>query len=299
MVHFATDSDQSPYSVQLVDGIQDVESKTFEARLSGTRGRQVRLDRGCVLVRGRIHQLAAGVDPGLRADRAAGQRPEHHEFGEPLGLRARRVRTSTDKLSLTAGVRYSTDQKDEEFDNSIVVTQLDTDESHFDWKAGIDYKFTDGFMAYASAATSYRPQAFNPRPFQVTQFVGVDGEEATSYEIGFKTRSGRQPPAHQPGRVLRRLQPAHPADRRHRVPGGQRRRTTSTSCRQARRVRSQDSLGQWCLDPNGPPPPGATTSRTFYNNIPATIQGAEFEFAVGADRRPDHQRPVRLHGLPG
>jgi len=39
----------------------------------------------------------------------------------------------------------------------------------------------------------------------------------------------------------------------------------------------QDSLGQWCLDTNGPPPPGATTSRTFYNNIPATIQGAELE----------------------
>ena len=35
---FATDSDQSPYSVQLVDGIQDVNAKTFEARLSGTAG---------------------------------------------------------------------------------------------------------------------------------------------------------------------------------------------------------------------------------------------------------------------
>ena len=42
-------------------------------------------------------------------------------------------------------------------------------------------------MLYASAATSYRPQAFNPRPFQVTQFVPVDGEEATSYEVGFKS----------------------------------------------------------------------------------------------------------------
>jgi outer membrane receptor protein involved in Fe transport len=38
---------------------------------------------------------------------------------------------------------------------------LNTDENHFDWKAGIDYKFTESMMAYASAATSYRPQAFN------------------------------------------------------------------------------------------------------------------------------------------
>jgi outer membrane receptor protein involved in Fe transport len=53
-----------------------------------------------------------------------------------------------DKLSVNAGVRYSTDKKDEDFDNSIVITQLDTDESHFDWKAGIDYKFTAGMMGY-------------------------------------------------------------------------------------------------------------------------------------------------------
>ena len=38
-----------------------------------------------------------------------------------------------------------------------------------------------------------------------------------------------------------------------------------------------DSLGQFCLDPNGPPPPGATVSRTFYTNIPAEVQGAELE----------------------
>jgi len=92
----------------------------------------------------------------------------------------------TDKLSLTAGLRYSKDDKDENFDNTIVRTTLSTSENHTDWKAGIDYKFTDTFMAYASAATGYRPQAFNPRPFQVTQFVKVDGEEATSYEVGMK-----------------------------------------------------------------------------------------------------------------
>ena len=35
---FSTDTDQSPYSVQLVDGIQHVDAKTLEARLSGTAG---------------------------------------------------------------------------------------------------------------------------------------------------------------------------------------------------------------------------------------------------------------------
>jgi iron complex outermembrane receptor protein len=92
----------------------------------------------------------------------------------------------TDRLALTVGGRYSTDKKDEDFDNSIVQAQLATDESRTDWKAGIDFKFTDTVLGYASAATGYRPQAFNPRPFQYTQFVQVDGEEATSYELGIK-----------------------------------------------------------------------------------------------------------------
>ena len=82
--------------------------------------------------------------------------------------------------------RYSKDDKDEQFDNTIVITSLGTSDNHFDWKAGVDYKFTDTFLGYVSAATGYRPQSFNPRPFQRTQFVQVDGEEAKSYELGFK-----------------------------------------------------------------------------------------------------------------
>ena len=183
--------------------------------------------------------------------------------------------TSTDKLSLTAGVRYSTDKKDEMFDNSIVMTTLNTDENHFDWKAGVDYKFTENMMLYASASTSYRPQAFNPRPFQVTQFVKVDGEEATSYEIGFKSDLADNRAARQPGGVLRRLQPAHPAGGWHRVPGRQQPASTSTTSMPPAH-RHADSLGQLVLI-QWPAASGATTSRTFYQNIPATIQGAELE----------------------
>ena len=68
-----------------------------------------------------------------------------------------------------------------------MVTTGSASDTHFDWKAGIDYQFTDNLLVYASAATGYRPQAFNPRPFQITQFVPVDGEEATSYELGVKS----------------------------------------------------------------------------------------------------------------
>ncbi len=42
-------------------------------------------------------------------------------------------------------------------------------------------------MTYASVATGYRPPAYNPRPFNARQAVAVGGEEATAYELGFKS----------------------------------------------------------------------------------------------------------------
>ena len=173
-------------------------------------------------------------------------------------------------------MRYSEDTKDEEFDNTIVITSGATSDTHVDWKAGIDFRVTDDCMVYASAATGYRPQAFNPRPFQITQFVPVDGEEATSYELGIKSElfdrrlrinlagfyidynqrilpvGGSECLAGPTGNYLFIVPPG--------TPGA-----------------VQDSLGQFCIDANGPPPPGATVSRTFYTNIPAEVAGAELE----------------------
>ncbi len=251
-------------------------SKTFEARLSGTAGDRFDWTVGAFWYQGEFTNSQQVSIPAF-VPTALLVNGQNTTSSENLSGFAHGVFHVTDKFSLTAGVRYSTDQKDEEFDNSIVVTQLDTDESHFDWKAGIDYKFTDSFMAYASAATSYRPQAFNPRPFQVTQFVGVDGEEATSYEIGFKSDLADN--------RLRINLAAFYVDYNQRIlPIGGTECLANSAGEYINIVPEgtpgavQDSLGQWCVDPNGPPPPGATTSRTFYNNIPATIQGAEFEF---------------------
>ena len=273
--NFSTDSDQSPYSVQLVDGIQKVDAKTLEARLSGTAG-SFDWTVGAFWYDGEFTNsqqvsIPAFVPTALLVN-------GHNTTGSKnVSGFAHTVWHVGDKLSLTAGVRYSTDQKAEDFDNSIVKTQLTTDESHFDWKAGVDYKFSDSFMAYVSAATSYRPQAFNPRPFQVTQFVGVDGEEATSYEVGFKTDLLDN--------HLRINVAAFYVDYNQRIlPIGGIECLADSSGNYIAIVPEgtpgavQDSLGQWCVDTNGPAPGGGpTTSRTFYNNIPATIQGAELE----------------------
>ena len=265
---FATDSDQSPYSVQLVDGIQDVDAKTLEARFSSSAGDLLDWTVGAFWYKGEFTNSQQVSIPAF-VPTALLVNGQNTTSSENVSGFLHTVWHFGDKLSLNAGVRYSTDQKDEDFDNSIVVTQLDTDDNHFDWKAGIDYKFTDSMMGYASAATGYRPQAFNPRPFQPTQFVQVDGEEATSYEVGFKSDFADN-------RVRVNLA-AFYVDYNQRIlpvggtectllPGGP--PYVYNTIPPATGTPIPDSLGNQCV---------AVTSRTFYQNIPATIQGAELE----------------------
>ena len=267
---FATDSDQSPFSVQLVDGVQEVNAKTFEARFSSTVGELLDWTVGAFWYKGEFTNSQQVSIPAF-VPTALLVNGQNTTSSENLSGFAHTVWHFGDRLSVNAGVRYSTDKKDEDFDNSIVVTQLDTDESHFDWKAGIDYKFTESMMGYLSASTGYRPQAFNPRPFQPTQFVKVDGEEATSYEVGFKSDFADN-------RVRVNLA-AFYVDFNQRIlpvggtectllPGGP--PYVYNTIPPATGTPIPDSLGNQCV---------AVTSRTFYQNIPATIQGAELEVA--------------------
>jgi iron complex outermembrane receptor protein len=265
---FATDSDQSPFSVQLVDGVQEVDAKTFEARFSSSIADLLDWTIGGFWYKGEFTNSQQVSIPAF-VPTALLVNGQNTTSSENLSGFVHTVWHFGDKFSLNAGVRYSTDQKDEDFDNSIVRTQLDTDDNHFDWKAGIDYKFTESLMAYASAATGYRPQAFNPRPFQPTQFVQVDGEEATSYEVGFKSDFADN-------RVRVNLA-AFYVDYNQRIlpvggtectllPGGP--PYVYNTIPPATGTPIPDSLGNQCV---------AVTSRTFYQNIPATIQGAELE----------------------
>jgi iron complex outermembrane recepter protein len=160
-----------------------------------------------------------------------------------------------------------------------VVSTGHAKDNHVDWKAGVDYRFTDSFMAYASAATGYRPQAFNPRPFQVTQFVPVAGEEATSYELGLKADFfERRLRTNLAGFYIDYNQRILPIGGVECLANNQGQYTNLVPPGTPGAV--TDSLGQTCVDPNGPAaPPGATVSRTFYTNIPATVSGVELELA--------------------
>lgn len=108
-----------------------------------------------------------------------------------------------DRLNLTGGIRRSDDEKFVDFNSltdatppgqttfvpspasTIFDVTIATD--RWDWKAGIDYRFTDELMLYASAGTGYRLPGFNVRPSQPGQEGQTPGEALRSYEIGAKS----------------------------------------------------------------------------------------------------------------
>ena len=302
---FSTDADQSPVNEQTVDGRQSFDSRSAELRFSGRILDRADWTVGGFFYKGRFHSgqtvsipalIFAGVyggivgnppstDPAVIAAAEAAGANVINNIARFLvngnnitesrneSAFAHVVYNVNDRLSLTGGMRYSKDKKDEQFDNTIVITSLNTDNNHVDWKAGVDYKFTDRILGYVSAATGYRPQSFNPRPFQRTQFVQVDGEEAKSYEVGMKGDFLE--------RRLRTNVAAFYIDYGKRIVG-----VNGTECGITNPTGTDtpiydtvpvgtpnsvtDSIGNTCLA-------ARITSRTFYQNFPGKIKGGELE----------------------
>jgi len=92
-------------------------------------------------------------------------------------------------LGITFGARYTHDNKQllNTLDvNGVPDNTLEFSAGRFDWRLGVDYQVTPDITVYASAASGYRPGAFNNVAFQPTQRFAVEGEEAIAYEIGLK-----------------------------------------------------------------------------------------------------------------
>src|SRR5690606_269265 len=104
------------------------------------------------------------------------------------------VRPFGERLSFTAGLRYSDEKKVVSLSNLVEDTPNPPD-IEFDvtpeaevlsWKVGVNFEATPDILLYASAATSYTLPGFNPRPQQPTQIAQFDGNENIAYELGAK-----------------------------------------------------------------------------------------------------------------
>ncbi len=146
---FATDADQSPINEQTVDGRQNFQSRTAELRFSGRLFDKTDWTSGVFYLNqtfnsGQTVSIPALIFAGAYANAlAAGQTVAQAETSaaavidggarflvngnnqtksENKSVFAHTVTNLTDQLSMTIGARYSKDDKDEHFDNSIVRT---------------------------------------------------------------------------------------------------------------------------------------------------------------------------------
>jgi iron complex outermembrane receptor protein len=101
----------------------------------------------------------------------------------------------TDRLRLTAGLRYTEDQKARNggtfltngagaITSTVVLNVADAKWDALNWKVGADFDLTDSSMLYANAATGYKAGGY---------YDGVGAntyapEKITSYEAGVKNR---------------------------------------------------------------------------------------------------------------
>lgn len=121
-----------------------------------------------------------------------------------------------DKMNLTGGIRYSEDEKiythfrrnpdgtlpptpclagppaDLANNPNCALFGLFNVPSEFkgdrlDYRAALDYHWTDDIMTYVQYSTGYKSGGVNPRPFFLIQIEDVQPETLDSYEIGFKT----------------------------------------------------------------------------------------------------------------
>jgi len=105
----------------------------------------------------------------------------------------------TEQLHVTAGVRYTKEDKSYTFNhyNPILAIHnpvLDlrnvvgsTSYSHVDYKGGVDYQVSPDMFTYASVTTGFRGGGFNPRPFNNFQVLPFGPEKLTEYEVGLKS----------------------------------------------------------------------------------------------------------------
>ncbi|MBL4838333.1 MAG: TonB-dependent receptor [Kordiimonadaceae bacterium] len=120
--------------------------------------------------------------------------------GKAIAAFAQGTYQITDTLSLTAGARYSYEEKDIIAFNTIpqspklqlILRAFDPAEgsdswNNLSWKTALDWQATDDVMLYASVSTGFKSGGFTgTASIAETATTAFEPEEATNYEVGMK-----------------------------------------------------------------------------------------------------------------
>jgi iron complex outermembrane receptor protein len=183
---YSHDQDESPLPLFNVWGPVESDESSFEARVSGTAWND-RFD----WTAGAFYWEADQTNGG-RVSLPYYRLPflvfntDDYNNAENEGFYVHTITSLTDQLSLTAGLRTSSDDKIFVFSHFFDATVPGGGDSD-DWKLGLDYQFENDQMVYFQAASGYTASTFNGRPFTPAQLIAQPPEELVSYEVGYKT----------------------------------------------------------------------------------------------------------------
>ncbi|WP_338466150.1 TonB-dependent receptor [Novosphingobium sp. ZN18A2] len=199
---YSTDFDTTPFGINTSTFTNSFEQFTQEARLNGSSFNHL-LD---WTVGAFYYKSTAYIEGG---DIIAPGAPFESAFYSNDRIPSRSISGFvhgefhlTDALTLTGGLRYTSDKKDyyfrrlNPFDTSqtsyTAQAAIDGDVgrysgSRWDYRANLSYQFSPAVMGYAQISTGYRGGGINPRPFVSQQVLPFNPETLTAYEAGLKT----------------------------------------------------------------------------------------------------------------
>jgi iron complex outermembrane receptor protein len=95
-----------------------------------------------------------------------------------------------DKLRLSGGLRFSSDEKDAAADIAFGLTPASRDWDEVTFDVSASYEFNNGMNMYGTVQSGYQSGQFAPRPFCFADwpdcFVASDTISAINYEVGLK-----------------------------------------------------------------------------------------------------------------
>ena len=198
--YFANDNDLSPLASSLGYGTLQFHSFSQEFRLNGALFDDDRLE----YTVGAFYMDQKSVYATTQDLRYSATGLTAFQGDDPVNANTKAAFAHasyklTDPLTLNLGVRYTDEHKDYTFTRktrtgityaplaAIDGLRSDYNGNNVDYRANLQYAWTDQIMTYAQVATGFKGGGISPRPFSAAQAVPFNPETLKSYEIGVKS----------------------------------------------------------------------------------------------------------------
>ena len=178
----------SPFVVNVdTGGDQNVEQLTQEIRLASNLDGPLNYQFGVFYFEDEIKSVSSNQSAGLTEFIVGSISYIENTVWAMFGQGSYDV---TDQLSLTAGVRYTDDEKDARHEdyrpNPLNLDPISLNDSNVSWDVSLAYAISSDTQVYARVATGFRAPTIQDRLEEDTAVTTADSETIMSYEIGYK-----------------------------------------------------------------------------------------------------------------